>query len=81
MWQLSVRDENRQWADLGNFDSIGFAALRVIKLESDPTEPIGSIFFRVYAEPFMEKFDAEILSRLEYQGAKGFYVLKRWSAS
>ncbi|MGE3282615.1 MAG: hypothetical protein AB7O13_16605 [Alphaproteobacteria bacterium] len=76
-----MRDQNRQWTDLGNFDSIGAAALRVVKLESSPSEPIASIFFRVYADPLMEKSDAEILSRLEYQGMKGFYVLKRRSAS
>jgi hypothetical protein len=29
------------------------------------------------ADPLMNKSDAEILSRLEYQGAKGFYVLTR----
>jgi hypothetical protein len=77
MWQLKMRDENRSWNELGNFDSIGAAALRVVKLESNPTEPIASIFFRVYADPLMEKSDADILSRLEYQGAKGFYVLTR----
>ena len=77
MWQLSVRDENRSWNELGNFDSVGSAALRIIKLESNPTEPIASVFFRVYADPLMEKSDAEILSRLEYQGAKGFYLLRR----
>ena len=77
MWQLSVRDENRSWNELGNFDSVGSAALRIIKLESNPIEPVGSVIFRVYADPLMEKSDAEILSRLEYQGAKGFYVLTR----
>ena len=77
MWQLSVRDENRSWNELGNFDSLGSAALRILKLESHPAEPIASIFFRVYADPLMEKSDAEILSRLEYQGAKGFYMLTR----
>ena len=77
MWQLKMRDENRSWNELGNFDSIGAAALRVVKLESNPTEPVASIFFRVYTDPLMEKSDAEILSRLEYQGAKGFYLLRR----
>ncbi len=77
MWQLKMRDENRSWDELGNFDSVGSAALRIIKLESNPAEPTASIFFRVYADPLMEKSDAEILGRLEYQGAKGFYVLRR----
>ena len=77
MWQLKIRDENRSWSELGNFDSVGSAALRIIKLESNPTEPIASIFFRVYADPLMETSDAEILGRLEYQGAKDFYLLTR----
>ena len=77
MWQLKMRDENRSWNELGNFDSIGAAALRIIKLESKPTERVGAIFFRVYADPVREPSDAEILSRLEYQSAKGFYVLTR----
>jgi hypothetical protein len=81
MWLLQMRDENRSWNDLGAFDSIGAAALRVIKLESNPAEPVASIFFRIYADPLMEKSDADILSRLEYQGTKGFYVLTRQTAS
>jgi hypothetical protein len=77
MWQLSVRGQNRDWTDLGTFVGSGPAAMRVLELERDPTQPIGSVFFRVYADPLMEKSDAEILSRLEYQGGNGFYVLKR----
>jgi hypothetical protein len=38
---------------------------------------MGSLFFRVYADPIMDKSDAEILSRLEYQGAHSFYLLTR----
>jgi hypothetical protein len=74
MWQLSVRDQNRQWADIGTFGDIAPAARRVLELEG---EPRSALFFRVYADPLVEKSDAEILSRLEYQGAKGFYVLRR----
>jgi hypothetical protein len=77
MWQLSVRGDHRQWTELGVFDGIGPAARRVLELERDPGQPMASLFFRVYADPVMEKSDAEILSRLEYQGTKGFYVLKR----
>ena len=60
MWQLKMRDENRSWNELGNFDSIGSAALQIIKLESNPTEPIAPIFFRVYADLLTEKSDAEM---------------------
>ncbi len=77
MWQLSVRGENREWTELGAFEGIGPAALRVLELDRDPARPAGSIFFRVYADPLMSKTDAEILSRLEYQGDKGFYLLTR----
>ncbi|MGE4046495.1 MAG: SPOR domain-containing protein [Acetobacteraceae bacterium] len=77
MWQLSMRGENRTWTELGSFESIGLAAQLVLKLERNPTEPVAALFFRVYADPLMDKSDAEILSRLEYQGANGFYVLKR----
>jgi len=75
MWQLSVRGENRDWTELGVFAEISAAAHRVLELEGDRTRV--AVFFRVYADPLMGKSDAEILSRLEYQGATGFYVLKR----
>ena len=74
MWLLSVRDQSRQWTDIGTFGDIAPAARRVLELEGDPK---AALFFRVYADPLMEKSDAEILSRLEYQGAKGFYLLRR----
>jgi hypothetical protein len=77
MWRLSVRDQNRDWTELGAFVGIGEAALQVMALERDPAQPIGAVSFRVYADPALEKFYAVILSRLEYQGAKNFYVLKR----
>jgi len=78
MWQLKMRDENRSWTELGTYESIGTAAVHVLKLErGDRAGPIASIFFRVYADPLMEKSDADILSRLEYQGEKAFYVLTR----
>jgi hypothetical protein len=77
MWQLSVRGDHRQWTELGTFGGIGPAAHRVLELEREPGEPMASLFFRVYADPLMEKSDAEILSRLEYQGTKGFYLLTR----
>jgi hypothetical protein len=75
MWQLRMRDENRNWTDLATFEGIGPAAGRILEMEGDRN---AALFFRVYADPPMGKSDAEILSRLEYQGAKGFYVLSRW---
>jgi hypothetical protein len=75
MWKLSARDnEIRQWAELGEFQRIRDAAQRVLELEGSS----GAVFFRVYVDPIIgEKSDAEILSRLEFQGWKIFYVLQR----
>jgi len=75
MWKLSGRDNKiRQWAELGEFQSISGAARRVLELERDP---LGALFFRVYVDPPGEKSDAELLCRLEYQSEKGFYLLQR----
>ena len=75
MWKLSGRDNKiRQWAELGEFQSINDAARRVLELEGDP---LGALFFRIYAHPPGDKSDAEILCRLEYQSEKGFYLLQR----
>jgi hypothetical protein len=75
MWKLSGRDNKiRQWAELGEFQSISDAARRVLELERDP---LGALFFRVYVDPPGEKSDAELLCRLEYQSEKGFYLLQR----
>ena len=75
MWKLSGRDNKiRQWAELGEFQSISHAARRILELERDP---LGALFFRVYVDPLGEKSDAEILCRLEYQSEKGFYLLRR----
>jgi hypothetical protein len=75
MWKLRARDNKiRQWAELGEFQSISDAARRVLELERDP---LSALFFRVYVDPPGEKSDAEILRRLEYQSDKGFYLLTR----
>jgi hypothetical protein len=74
MWQLKMRDTNKEWVDLGMCDGIGPAGRRILELEGNPKS---ALFFRVYADPLMGKSDAAILSRLEYQGTKGFYVLAR----
>jgi 16S rRNA G966 N2-methylase RsmD len=75
MWKLKGRDNNiRQWAELGEFQSINDAARRVLELEGNR---LGSLFFRVYVDPPFAKSDAEILCRLEYQTEKGFYLLQR----
>jgi hypothetical protein len=50
MWALSVRDQNRSWSELGTFAGIELAARRVLELEQGPRQPIGAVFFRVYAD-------------------------------
>ena len=75
MWKLSGRDNKlKQWSELGEFQNISDAAQRVLELEGDR---LGALFFRVYVDPPGAKSDAEILCRLEYQTAKGFYLLQR----
>ena len=75
MGKLSGRDNKiKQWSELGEFQSIGDAAQRVLELEGGR---LGALFFRVYVDPPGEKSDAENLVRLEYQSAKGFYLLQR----
>jgi hypothetical protein len=80
MWKLRGRDNKiRQWADLGEFPNIVDAAKRILELEGDPT---GALFFQTYVDPnpltaVTGTADAEILSRLEYQSRKGFYLLER----
>jgi hypothetical protein len=75
MWKLTGRDNKlKQWSELGEFQNISDAARRVLELEGDR---LGALFFRVYVDPLGEKSDAEILWRLEYQSAKGFYLLTR----
>jgi hypothetical protein len=75
MWKLSRRDNKiKQWSELGEFQNISDAARRVLELEGDR---LGALFFRVYVDPPFGKSDAEILCRLEYQSAKGFYLLQR----
>jgi hypothetical protein len=75
MWKLNARDNKiRQWSELGEFQTLNDAAHRILELEG---EPLASLFFRVYVDPPFGKSDADILSRLEYQSARGFYVLKR----
>lgn len=65
-------EEVREWTELGSFESIGQAARRVLELEDNR---LGSFFFRVYVDPPGGKSDAEVLSRLEYQSAKAFYLV------
>ena len=75
MWKLSMRGEEvKEWTELGSFQSIGHAALRVLELEDNR---LGAIFFRVYVDPPFGRSDAEVLSRLEYQSEKAFYLLKQ----
>ena len=60
MWKLRGRDNRiKQWSEYGEFHNIADAAKRILELEDDPN---GALFF-------------EILSRLEYQSEKGFYLV------
>ena len=74
MWQLKMRgNEIREWSEVGSFNSIGEAARRVLELEGRN----GVLSFRTYVDPCFEKSDADILCRLEHQGANAFYLLTR----
>jgi hypothetical protein len=80
MWKLRGRDNKiKRWSEYGEFRNIVEAAERVLELEGDPN---GTLFFRVYVDPnpltaITGISDAEIVSRLEYQSEKGFYLLER----
>ena len=76
MWQLSMRsnDKSRGWSELGDFPNLNDAAQRVLEQEGNR---LGSLFLRTHVDPPFAKSDAAILSRLEYQGANGFYLLTR----
>lgn len=64
------------FTDLGSYDSINDAARAVLQTENNP---VGAIFFRVYADPAGVLFptDKDVLSRLDYQTATRYYVLSR----
>jgi hypothetical protein len=82
MWKLRGRDNKiKRWSEYGEFQNIADAAERILELEGDPNS---ALFFRVYvdsnpltAAAVTGTGDAEILSRLEYQSDKGFYLLER----
>jgi hypothetical protein len=76
MWKLIARGERGSpFDELGSFASICDAAQTIIKTEADPSA--GAIFFRVYVDPLDANSDAAVLSRLEYQSGKRFYLLTR----
>lgn len=78
MWKLSQRTDHphpKAWHELGDFASICGAAEKIVATEEDPRPDAGAIFFRVYCWHAEGRTDARILSRLEYQGRRGFYVL------
>jgi len=64
------------FAELGSFANLNDAARVILKHESNP---LGMLFLRVSVSPLMfeEWTDADILSTLEYQGAKHYYALTR----
>jgi hypothetical protein len=77
MWKLRGRDNKiKRWSELGEFQNIADAAKHILELEEDGN---GALFFRIYVDPNPltgETQDAKILSRLEYQSDKGFYLLE-----
>ena len=80
MWKLSQRTDHptpKTWHELGDFASICDAAERIVKAEEDPSPNASAILFQVYCWHAEDRTDAHILSRLEYQGQRGFYVLQR----
>jgi hypothetical protein len=75
MWKLVMRGERgTPLVDVGSYASIGDAAEVILNTEGNP---LGALFFRVYVDPPMGASDAEVLSRLEYQSPKRFYLLTR----
>jgi hypothetical protein len=82
MWKLRGRDNKiKRWSEYGEFQNIADAAERILELEGNPN---GALFLRVYVDTnpitavgVTGTADAEILSRLEYQSDKGFYLLER----
>jgi hypothetical protein len=74
-----TRQQNQAMVRVRRFSE--HAAERILELEGDPH---GALFFRVYVDPnpltavaVTGTDDAEILSRLEYQSEKPFYLLER----
>jgi hypothetical protein len=61
---------------MGSFASLNDAARVILEKEGNP---LGPLFLRVSVAPltFEEWTDADILSTLEYQGAKHYYALTR----
>ena len=51
MWHLSMRDQHKEWIDLGDHANISAAALHILKLEREDVKPVASLFFQVYADP------------------------------
>jgi|HubBroStandDraft_2_1064218.scaffolds.fasta_scaffold886677_1 hypothetical protein len=77
MWKLEMRGaRGTPFTDLGSYASINDAARRVLQTENNP---LGAIFFRVYADPAGVLFptDKDVLSRLDYQSDTRYYVLSR----
>jgi len=62
------------FTELGSYANLCDAARVILETEDDR---LGAIFFRVYVWPSSEPSDAEVLSRLEYQSPKRYYLLTR----
>jgi hypothetical protein len=80
MWHLKQRTDHphpKTWHELGTFASICDATKKIVAIEDDPSPNAGAIFFQVYCWHAEERTDAHILSRLEYQGRRGVYIVTR----
>jgi hypothetical protein len=77
MWKLRGRDNIiKHWSEYGDFQNIADAADHIAELEGDG--PGATLFFRLYVDTLTgEPADNEILSRLECQTDKSFYLLER----
>jgi hypothetical protein len=80
MWKLRGRDNKiKEWSEYGDVQNIADAVRRINELEGK--QSYESAHLRVYVDPTgalpNHDTDAGILSRLEYQTDKGFYLLER----
>jgi hypothetical protein len=76
MWRLRMRENKppREWSDMGEFRDLSRAVRRILELEEMPGE---ALFLLAYIWPPEEKSDSEIMCRLQYFGAKAFYLIQQ----
>jgi len=75
MWKRVMRGERgTPFTELGNYASLDDAARVILKRENDQS---GAVLFLVYVDPSDSRDDAAVLSRLDYQSARHYYLLTR----